>query len=174
MRYCCVPFCTSSQRKKQPGVSFHKITVETTLREQWLKVISWKNWQQNSTSNYSAVCSLHFFESDFRGNTKRHMLKQGSVPSVFPSYTSYLRPIPPRPQSDTSIAKRKLEPLPIKTASPRACTRTPNVDLRTGPSVVDSATVDCLDASAPETAAANAVTARCGVSGITSEFLEDH
>ncbi|KAH8037865.1 hypothetical protein HPB51_018353 [Rhipicephalus microplus] len=124
-------------------------------------------------SNYFAVCSLNFLESDFQGDTKRHTLKQGSVPSVFSSYLSYLRPIPPRLRSDTSITKRKHKPSPVKTTSPKAYTRAPDVDLRTGPSVVDSATVDCLDASAPETAAADAVTARCGVYGVTSEFLED-
>ncbi|KAH8022331.1 hypothetical protein HPB51_023384 [Rhipicephalus microplus] len=145
MRYCCVPFCTSIH----PGVSFHEIPAEMTLREQWLNMISRKNWQPNSTSNYSAVCTLHSLESDFRGDTKRRVLKHGSVPSAFPSYPSYLRPIPPRPRSDTSIAKRKREPSPVKTASPRAYTRAPDVDFRTGPSVVDSATVDCLDASAP-------------------------
>ncbi|KAH8037174.1 hypothetical protein HPB51_008856 [Rhipicephalus microplus] len=75
MRYCCVPFCTSSQRKKQPGVSFHEIPADATLREQWLKVISRKDWQPNSTSNYSAVCSLHLLDADFREDTKRRMLK---------------------------------------------------------------------------------------------------
>ncbi|KAH7947210.1 hypothetical protein HPB52_008240 [Rhipicephalus sanguineus] len=67
----------SDQRKKQPGVSFHEMPADATLREQWLKVISRKNWQPNSTSNYSAVCSLHFFDADFREDTRRRMLKPG-------------------------------------------------------------------------------------------------
>ncbi|KAH8023925.1 hypothetical protein HPB51_019442 [Rhipicephalus microplus] len=116
---------------------------------------------------------LHFLESDFRGDTKRRMLKQGSLPSVFPSYPSCHWPIPPRPRSDTSIAKSKREPSPVKKSSLSAYTRSPDGDLRTEPSVVDSATVDCMDATAPETAAADAVTARFGISGLTSEFLED-
>lgn len=106
MRYCCVPFCTSSQRKKQPGGSFHEISADATLREQWLKVISRKDWQPNSTSNYSAVCSLHFLDADFREDTKRRMLKPGTVPSVFPQYPSYLRPAPSKPQGERTIAKK--------------------------------------------------------------------
>ncbi|XP_049266799.1 uncharacterized protein LOC119374049 [Rhipicephalus sanguineus] len=107
MRCCCVPFCTSSQRKKEAGVSFHEIRVNTELRERWLRVIARKNWVPNSTSNYSAVCSLHFVEADFRENTKRRMLKPDAVPSVFPHYPSYMKKEPPKERSCSGIQKRK-------------------------------------------------------------------
>ncbi|XP_049274277.1 peroxynitrite isomerase THAP4-like [Rhipicephalus sanguineus] len=107
MRCCCVPFCTSSQRKKEAGVSFHEIPANTELRERWLRVIARKNWVPNSTSNYSAVCSLHFVEADFRENTKRRMLKPDAVPSVFPHYPSYMKNEPPKERSCSSIQKRK-------------------------------------------------------------------
>ncbi|KAL1419955.1 hypothetical protein MTO96_024808 [Rhipicephalus appendiculatus] len=37
MRYCCVPMCKSSARKKDPGVSFHEIPADLELRRQWIK-----------------------------------------------------------------------------------------------------------------------------------------
>lgn len=57
------------------------------------RVIVWKNWVPNFTSCYSAVCSLHFVETDFRENTKRCLLKPNAVPSVFPHYPSYMRKV---------------------------------------------------------------------------------
>ncbi|KAH6948106.1 hypothetical protein HPB50_022975 [Hyalomma asiaticum] len=82
--------------------------------------------------------------------------------------------MPPKPRSNTSITKRKREPSPVKTATPRAYTRAPDVELCTEPSVPDTATVDCLDVSAPDTAGGKAVTSRCGDSSVRNEFLQDH
>ncbi|KAH6944466.1 hypothetical protein HPB50_003290 [Hyalomma asiaticum] len=73
-----------------------------------------KDQQPNSTSNYSAVCSLRFLNADFPGDTKRRMLKPGTVPSVFPSY---LRPALSKPRSVRSRAKRKCEGSPTKSTS---------------------------------------------------------
>ncbi|KAH9367381.1 hypothetical protein HPB48_010176 [Haemaphysalis longicornis] len=118
MRCCCVPFCTSSVRKKEPNVSYHEFPVDEALKTQWLKNISRKNWEPNSTSNYSVVCSLHFRPEDFRTDTKRRRLKQNAVPSVFPHYPKYMKPAPKREtRSDASIKKRKREPSPARTTS---------------------------------------------------------
>ncbi|KAH9368674.1 hypothetical protein HPB48_004693 [Haemaphysalis longicornis] len=118
MRCCCVPFCTSSVRKEEPNVSYHEFPVDEALKTQWLKNISRKNWEPNSTSNYSVVCSLHFRPEDFRTDTKRRRLKQNAVPSVFPHYPKYMKPAPKREtRSDASIKKRKREPSPARTTS---------------------------------------------------------
>ncbi|KAH7974016.1 hypothetical protein HPB49_008411 [Dermacentor silvarum] len=44
------------------------------------------------------------------------MLKSGTVPSVFPQYPSYLKPAPSKPRGARSIAKRKRESSPTKSA----------------------------------------------------------
>lgn len=109
MRFCCVPQCTSSQTKKAPGVSFHEIPSDRSLRELWLKSISREDWVPNDTSNYSVVCSLHFRESDFRENVKKRLLKPGAVPSVFSELTSCAGQTEARSRTDRRIRKRKRE-----------------------------------------------------------------
>lgn len=61
------------------------------LREAWVKAIRRQNWQPTSAS---AVCSQHFKSDDFdlTGQTRR--LKEGSIPSVFPAYPSYMQKHP--------------------------------------------------------------------------------
>lgn len=81
--------CTSSARKKDAGVLFYEILADLELHRQWIKVISRKDWEPNSTSNYSVVCSEHFTASDFKENSKICQLKKEAVPSVFLSYPSY-------------------------------------------------------------------------------------
>ncbi|KAH6926076.1 hypothetical protein HPB50_013813 [Hyalomma asiaticum] len=109
MRYCCVPMCTSSARKKDPGVSFHEIPADLELRRQWIKVISRKDWEPNSTSNYSVVCSKHFVASDFKENSKIRQLKKGVVPSMFACYPSYKQPSRNKVRSDPRSRKRAPE-----------------------------------------------------------------
>ncbi|KAH7977476.1 hypothetical protein HPB49_001857 [Dermacentor silvarum] len=109
MRYCCVPMCTSSARKKDAGVSFHEIPADLELCQRWLKVISRKNWEPNTTSNYSVVCSKHFVASDFRENTKIRQLNKGAVPSMFTCYPSYMKPALAKVRSDASSRKRAVQ-----------------------------------------------------------------
>lgn len=110
MPYCCVPFCTSNSKKKQPGVSFHEIPADVVSREQWLKAISRKDWQPNTTSNYSVVCSNHFKNSCFKTTTKTRRLIQGAVPTKFEGYPSYMKPASAKQRSTQSVNKRKREP----------------------------------------------------------------
>lgn len=110
MRYCCVPLCTSSARKKEPTVSFHEVPADVVLRQKWIKMISRKDWEPNTTSNYSVVCSKHFVSSDFKENTKIRQLKKGAVPSVFAGYPSYMCSAPPKQCRDESSRKRALQP----------------------------------------------------------------
>ncbi|KAH7960939.1 hypothetical protein HPB49_025206 [Dermacentor silvarum] len=80
MRLCCVPKCSSSLRRSVQGVSFHEIPSDSSLRDQWLRAISRKDWGPASNP---VVCSLHFLTADFRKDCKKRLLKPGAVPSVF-------------------------------------------------------------------------------------------
>ena len=104
MAYCCVPNC-KSKFLKGSGVSFHEIPADAELRSKWLKVISRKNWQPNSISNYSRVCNKHFVDSDFKQFTKFKRLEKYAVPSIFPDYPSYLQP--PAKKARISLATEK-------------------------------------------------------------------
>ncbi|KAG0419857.1 hypothetical protein HPB47_003833, partial [Ixodes persulcatus] len=97
-------------KKKQPVVSFHKIPADVVSREQWLKAISRKDWQPNTTSNYSIVCSNHFEYSCFKTTTKTRRLIQGAVPTKFEGYPSYMKAAPAKQRSTQSVNKRKREP----------------------------------------------------------------
>ncbi|KAH6938553.1 hypothetical protein HPB50_010518 [Hyalomma asiaticum] len=83
--------------------------------------------EPNSTSNYSAVCSLHFLQTDFPVDTKRRLLKPGTMPSVFLHYPSYMKKEPPKVRSCSSIQKRKrdssTDTLASLTASQKAHSR---------------------------------------------------
>ncbi|KAH7949358.1 hypothetical protein HPB49_008148 [Dermacentor silvarum] len=107
MAYCCVPRCTSSSKRKVPGISFHEIPADEALRDQWLKVSSRDNWSPNTTSCYSTVCSRHFVASDFKEGCKTRRLQRGAVPSVFFEYPSYLEPQKKVERSDTAARKRE-------------------------------------------------------------------
>ncbi|XP_064479067.1 uncharacterized protein LOC135392281 [Ornithodoros turicata] len=108
MRCCCVPMCSSSTRKRDPGVSFHKVPADLELREKWLKLIARKNWEPSSTCNSSVVCSKHFVVSDFKENTRLRLLKKGAVPSVFPGYPLYMTPKAPHVRREPESRKRAM------------------------------------------------------------------
>lgn len=155
MRYCCVLFCTSSRHKKQPSVSFCEIPADLAFREQLLKVTSRKNWQLNSTSDYSAICSLHSLACDFREDTKRYMLKQGSVPRAFPQYPSHLKPVPEKMCYDSSIEHRKCESLPVRTAAVSTSVHAPDPVAGTcsvSQTSDSAASACCVDVVTPDTA----------------------
>lgn len=105
MAYCCVPLCRSHSKSKLPGISFHEIPADETLRQQWIKAIRRDDWEPNTNSNYSRVCSRHFRQTEFIEG-KRRRLKKGAVPSVFPEYPAYLRPQPLKERSSENIRKR--------------------------------------------------------------------
>lgn len=83
MRCCCVPGCSSSLRQKQPGVSFHEVPADISLREKWLHAISGDVFPSTAIMQRSVVCSLHFLTTDFKKDFRRRLLKPGAVPSVF-------------------------------------------------------------------------------------------
>ncbi|XP_037523600.2 DNA transposase THAP9 [Rhipicephalus sanguineus] len=123
MVYCCVPFCKSSGRTSN-GISFHEFPV-TDVRLLWLKKISRQSEGPGKEpwipSDRSKVCSLHFKAEDYKQGLKSKRLKPDAVPSIFPSYPTYLqeqpkkgrrelkRPSPSSPAGGLDVdAKRKM------------------------------------------------------------------
>ncbi|XP_046383548.1 uncharacterized protein LOC124154082 isoform X2 [Ischnura elegans] len=96
VNHCVVWGCNFkyTSRKKVPGaenVSLHAFPSEITrreLREEWVKAIARVNWVPSKSS---AVCSQHFRpeDMDYTGQTRR--LRDGAVPSVFPTYPKHLQ-----------------------------------------------------------------------------------
>lgn len=80
-RKCCIEGCLStSNRKEDEGVTFHKFAAKLT--DEWLKACRVDPEKKNSVA---FVCSRHFRKSDFqdfKGN--KYFLKQGAIPSIFP------------------------------------------------------------------------------------------
>lgn len=105
MSYCSVPYSRSDSRSKLPGISFHEILADEVLQQQWIKAIRRDDWEPNTNSNYSRVCSRHFTEAEFAEGKRRH-LKKGAVPSVFPEYPVHLRPQPLKERTFENIRKR--------------------------------------------------------------------
>ena len=60
------------------------------LRNCWLRFVDRQKFQP---SQWSTVCSLHFEPDCFIPNKKRRVLKNGAVPSIFPSFPSRTIPL---------------------------------------------------------------------------------
>jgi len=58
--------------------------------EKWISAIKRKHFE---ASQWSRICSVHFTEQDYqvRPGAHRLLLKENAVPSVFPSFPSYLQ-----------------------------------------------------------------------------------
>ena len=87
---CSCYVCTSDD-----GVALHKFSADTSLAGKWSKAIRvhCANWTRPSSS--SRLCSLHFtsdcydresgMRKKMRLEAKRLNLKEGSIPTLFPS-----------------------------------------------------------------------------------------
>ncbi|XP_076299890.1 uncharacterized protein LOC143218546 [Lasioglossum baleicum] len=65
-RCCCVPNCKGnydSTLKANNYISIFKFTKDEQLRKKWMAAIPRKNW---TPIKYSAVCSLHYAETDIQ------------------------------------------------------------------------------------------------------------
>lgn len=58
--------------------------------KKWTNAIKRKNFEANK---WSRICSVHFTEQDFqvRPGAHRPLLKDNAIPSIFPSFPSYLQ-----------------------------------------------------------------------------------
>ncbi|XP_076281087.1 THAP domain-containing protein 1 A-like [Lasioglossum baleicum] len=65
-RRCCVPNCKGNYDTTLKGnnyISVFKFPKDEQLRKKWMAAIPHKNW---TLTKYSAVCSLHFAETDIQ------------------------------------------------------------------------------------------------------------
>ena len=65
------------------------------LGTKWLAAIKRQNFVDGKLEEFipgksHRVCQLHFAEDCFTSTAQRKRLKPGSVPTIFPSYPSYL------------------------------------------------------------------------------------
>lgn len=86
-RKCVVLDCTSTPAGT-PTISFHKFPSRKEFRENWLKAMKSDINPALQPSSSHLICSKHFKRADFQDGkqpgTKKMILKQGVVPSVFP------------------------------------------------------------------------------------------
>ncbi|XP_048087079.1 uncharacterized protein LOC125286243 isoform X1 [Alosa alosa] len=81
--WCCVPLCTSN-KQKQPYLSFHKIPLDVDRRRKWIQAIRRVEGSLFKVSNCSVVCSMHFLSSDLLKSASGFTrVKEDVVPSVF-------------------------------------------------------------------------------------------
>ncbi|KXJ70890.1 hypothetical protein RP20_CCG022187 [Aedes albopictus] len=83
VRKCIIKECpSSSARKEDRGVTFHRIPIKEDVKGLWIEACRLpENFKINKGSN---VCSRHFRKadfSDFKG--KKYVLKLGAVPTIF-------------------------------------------------------------------------------------------
>ncbi|KAG0425119.1 hypothetical protein HPB47_027692 [Ixodes persulcatus] len=72
-------------------------SIDSQLRETWLKVVARKDWVPNTTSRSSVVCSRHFLTTDYNEGCETRKLKRGNgklpffalpwLPRLLPSNT---------------------------------------------------------------------------------------
>ena len=65
------------------------------MREKGIQAVRCDNWVPSASSK---LCSDHFTEDCFttKPNQKGHFLKKGSVPTIFPTFPSYLQTQEPK------------------------------------------------------------------------------
>ncbi|XP_035259887.1 uncharacterized protein LOC118231967 isoform X1 [Anguilla anguilla] len=85
MAYCCVPRCTSYQRREcDQGLSFHRFPSNPDTRRQWIAKIRRDVGPYFQITDNTKVCSKHFpKDCILRSLTGLNKLKNGSVPSLF-------------------------------------------------------------------------------------------
>ena len=82
-------------QKKIPR-SYHKFPkCDKELREKWIRAVRCDNWVPSASN---MLCSDHFTEDCFttKPNQKGHLLKKGSVPTIFPTLPSHLQTQEPK------------------------------------------------------------------------------
>ena len=90
MSDACVSVDFNARLDKNAPRSYHKFPKLTELREKWIWAIRCDSWVP---STLSKLCSDHFPEDCFttKPKLKGHFLKKGSVPTIFPTFPSYLQ-----------------------------------------------------------------------------------
>lgn len=106
-RTCSVPLCNSNYKSVLKTdakiVPTFKFPTDDGLRSAWIKAIH-RDFQPSTNS---AICRLHFKDSDFTDynfhvKNKRLKLKKNAVPSIFPNHPKYLSVEPCNERQDPS------------------------------------------------------------------------
>lgn len=84
---CCVPSCSSTERRCGSIISFHEVPSDVATRDAWVDAITKGDAEERVrllANARSVVCSLHFKPTDFKVGMKRRMLRPNAVPCIFP------------------------------------------------------------------------------------------
>lgn len=109
-RTCSVPLCNSNYKSVLKTdakiVPTFKFPTDDGLRSAWIKAIH-RDFQPSTNS---AICRLHFKDSDFTDynfhvKNKRLKLKKNAVPSIFPNHPKYLSVEPCNERQDPSCRR---------------------------------------------------------------------
>ncbi|XP_062564376.1 uncharacterized protein LOC134227114 [Armigeres subalbatus] len=83
IRKCLIKECpSSSARKEDRGVTFHRIPAKEDVKRMWIEACRLpENYKINKSNN---VCSRHFKKADFQDfKGTKYVLKNGAVPTIF-------------------------------------------------------------------------------------------
>lgn len=83
IRKCLIKECpSSSARKEDRGVTFHRIPANEDVKRLWIEACRLPdNFKINKSNN---VCSRHFKKADFQDfKGTKYVLKNGAVPTIF-------------------------------------------------------------------------------------------
>ena len=118
---CMSVDCNTRWDKNIPR-SYHKFPKhDKELREKWIWAVRHDNWVPSASSK---LCSDHFTEDCFTTKPKQKgcFLKKGSVPTIFPTFPSYLQT--QEPKTRKSPRKRIFKSPEPKGPSPSKVTQT--------------------------------------------------
>ena len=104
----------------------NRIPNEESLRNEWMQALRWNNWEP---SQYTTVCSEHFTPDSYEPGLKIQRLKKNAVPSIFPTFPSYL-------QTQPTTSRRALKRLESEKAAHEPCTKKPKVEPYLSPSLI--------------------------------------
>lgn len=85
--------CAACTNRYKVGQNIHFFRFPISKNELMTKWLSAMRRKQFEASQWSRLCSVHFTEEDFqvRPGAHRLLLKDNAVPSIFPSFPSYLQ-----------------------------------------------------------------------------------
>ena len=90
-KFCSAFGCSNNHMKKGcENITFHVFPIGEPRRSEWIKAVRRADWKPSKSSSY--LCSEHFRKEDFKTNSsKKTLLKDGVVPSVFKAFPPYLQ-----------------------------------------------------------------------------------
>ena len=95
----CVAIDCTNRRQRDGLVSFHRFPGRNKeLKEKWIRAIRRENWVP---SKESVICSDHFTNDCFTTKPKQkgRFLKKDAMPTIFPTFPSYLHQETPKRKS---------------------------------------------------------------------------